>query len=59
MPDENNNVIKPFKGQRECENLISPQALQFEDIDKTESVYTKALFLVQDASLPSSIYFPH
>lgn len=59
MPDENNNVIKPYKVQRECENLISPHTLQFEDIDKTESVYTKALFLVQDASLPSSIYSPH
>ncbi|MFF4879504.1 hypothetical protein [Micromonospora sp. NPDC000668] len=48
-------VIKPYKAERLCEPSLDVAQLTFKTVNITESVYTRALIHLQNASLPSGI----
>src|SRR2546425_630979 len=55
MNGEEGVTIKPFKIERVCEPKPDIQQLVLKEVDTTESVYTRTLVHLKDASLPHSV----
>jgi|GEM_PF-2123800 len=58
----NNNedvLVKPFTIERVCEPRLDVTQLTFHDVDTTESVYSRVLVQLKNASLPDVIYDPN
>ncbi len=59
MAEEQKEVIKTYKVERACESEPNVKQLVLRgDIDNTESVYTRTLIHLRDASLPDVVYDP-
>ena len=48
-------IVEPLKIRRVCEPSIPVEQLALKEVDSTESVYTRRMVQLKDASLPSSI----
>ncbi len=57
MPNDDELLIRPYKVERVCSPHPNIDQLVLKEIDMTESVYSRALVKLKDASLPAAIVY--
>lgn len=56
MNNNSDNLIKPYKIDRVCKPHPDIDQLSLKQVDTTESIYSRVLVQLKDASLPDSVY---